>query len=391
MSSKVVPTMFDTGKREDIPKVEPEKRVGGGEYTTPTPNNEELLEDSGLWGKSLNAIGIKTLSQERKEESKRKAEKLTKANVPTTGDEPKPFHERFMSMEENPLLKNMGSSDIKAITGGNSNEVKFDGKEAMSRTARAMGVQGDFSNLSEKDVGDIAKIAENFAKTAQYNDAATSFGVLGRVSDGVVEYTKAGNNATGVAGLLGTLSGESAVWDYMDLGAEAAFAHALIQKAIEWNIPSYIDKLTGLIYNNELQQISLEQNLSLAAQQSNLTMFKELYKHLDGDRKSRLRDRYLRELIQYFKLENGADKKSKAEELLSTMDMVSSNWRDDPDGFKTKAGDPMPYAYYFSFGSTDAIEAIEYTEHWRLALIGSLVEAKTSQQLVRQTLPALQL
>lgn len=376
--SKLKPTMFDTGDREVLPAIDPDKRAGGGEYTTPSPNNQELVEDSGILSKGLNAVGIKTIKQEKKAIEERKASSLTKPNVPPMATDTAPYHQRFSSVEDNPILNNVNSNDVRNIIVDGDN-VGFDSKKAMETVTRSMGISGDLNNLSDKDVGDLAKIAENFSKVAGYNQAADYFGTMVRVNDGVVKYTKAGNNATGVMGLLSVISGESGVWEETDVGAHAAFIHALTNKAIEWHIPEYIDKLTGMVYNNELKQMSLEYNLVFAAQQSNLVAFKELYKHLDNNRKIKIRDNLLRTLISYYRHVDGVNRTSL---LLECMYMVHSHWDIDPDDLST------PYVYYYSFSSNDALDGLTKTDKWKLALAGRAARAKSSEEIINMTIPS---
>ena len=379
--AKAKHTMFDSGQTEKLPVLEPDKRVGGDEFVGPMPNNAELVEESGFWGnlwdKGLEAADIKPLAKEREEEEKRKAEKLTKENVPPVEPPPPTYAERFMSVEENPLLKNLTLDDVKGAAKQEDGSYGFNGVAALTSAASALGVTADFSNLSEMEVSDLAGIAESFASVAEYNDAATAFGVLGNIADGYETYTEAGNNATGIMGLMSAVSGESALFEYLDIGAEAAFVHALLEKAIDLGIPEMIDNLTGLVHNSELGQLSLDLNLSTCALQSKHNEFKKLYEFLWNSNKNKNRDKYLRELIGNYNTD-----KSNINKLIDVLDEVDSKWNVCP------IQPSKPYLYYYSFASSDATKDFKSTAHWRNAMAGSMASAKTSDEILRFTMPS---
>lgn len=408
---KAIPTAFDSNVASDIPTLEPQKRVGGGEFVKVQTDTKELANSSGLVEKALDTLGLKPLKvHQQAAAAKRAAKELADSlrkngggyngqpglnpapispynkmgnsnqvvspveaalgaagiNVPVNSDD-------FFSFENNPLMAMFSSKNIKDVATDEYGDVGFNKENAYDIILGAVGGNGIKKVLDDGSITDITDLMGDFTKKAGYNGASTSFEFIGQINDGVLKYSEAGlGSAEGILGMLDIVTGNEDVFSYTNVGGEASFVHALITKAVDYNLDEYIDKLTGKFYETETQQLSIEMNLTRAASNNAYKRWRELYDKLQGDRRANLKDKHLKELVMNFRIKAGDVAIEKLGRLLGCLNEIDPKWNED-------ANSGLPYIYYYSYASSDCISAFcLLDEHRNWALAGKVSKYKTS-------------
>lgn len=383
MDNKVKPTIFNSGNREDIPTVDPDKRVASPEYTRPVTDSTSTLAEAGVVNDVIDPS--KVTGGEVKLAAKPTAPEgvaLTEPNTPAPVEEPG-FIDKTKQIlgGENSPLKKIKPSDVKA-TVDFSDGFKFDSPEALKRAGKRLGLSNDISNLSDVEANELMETGSEFLDILGYSDESDKLGLAAFVTEEGIDFANAdASQAEGIFGLVNNLTGNEDLGTFFDLSEEIALIHALTDKAIEWGIPGYIDQLTGAMWDTRAAQLSIERNLSKAARMSDFVMFRKLWDKLHSDRRYACRERYLVELLQFFKVKEGVGSKVLGKDLMDITEMVYPKWHKDPY-------DPNEdYAYYFSYCSNDAVMVLATTDYKILAYIGQKVKPKSTTTLLSQTMP----
>lgn len=418
--AKATPTVFDSTVASDIPNLDPQKRVGGGEFVKATTDTKELTTNSGIVEKALDSLGLKPLKEHQAAAAAKKAAREQQESADENGagyngqpglnpapispysktgntqSEASPIDaalgkigvsvpkdsDDFFSLENNPLLKGLDKNSIKDILTDENGDLDFDGKALFENMADSLG-GGAIKNLMSKDeISEIMDLMSDFSGAAGYAGVSDAFEFVGQISDGVVKYSKAGlGSATGILGMLDVVSGNDEIFSYTDVGGEASFVHALISKAVDYDLGEYIDKLTGKFYDTETQQVSIEMNISRAASANAYDRWHELYDRLEDGRKEKLKEKHLRELVMYFAIKKDDVEVDKINKLISCLNKVDSGWNVDPIS-------GLPYLYYYSFASRDCISAFSLLDdHRPYAMAGSKASYKSSNYLRSVSFP----
>lgn len=383
MDSKVKPTIFNSGKREELPNVQPEKRVAPPDYVRPVTDSTSTLVESGVVNQNIDPN--KVVDGELKLAKKPVAPEglpLTTANCPAPIVEPSMWEKtkNILGGENSPLRK-IKPDDVKS-TVSFEDGASFNSPEALKRAGQRLGLSNDLSKLSEAEANDLLTTGSEFLNILGYSDESKQMGLAAFVTEEGLDFAKGdAPMSQGIFGLVNTLSGNEELGTFFNASEEIALLHAITSKAIEWGIPKYIDQITGLMWDTRAAQLSIERNLSTAARMSDFECFRKLWPKLHSDRQYACRERYLVELLQFYDLKDNMSLKAMAADLMDITKMVYDNWWLDPY-------DPNEeYVYYFSFCSDDAVKVLATTDYKILAYIGSKVKPKTTATLLSQTMP----
>lgn len=413
--SKMLPTSYDSSVNSELPNLEPEKRVGGGEFVKPTVDLEELTEDTGIVSKAIDTLGIKPLKEHKEAAAARRAMKATvrsgseapnalngvpiltpapispynkvpggveqvRSSLASAGVDSPLLDENIFSLENNPLLKKIKPKVLKDALTDVDDNINFD-KDAIDKIAKSLGLTSLKGTMSDLDFGTLGDSMSEYMDLAKESGIGDAFGFAGHLVDGVGEFSDIElGTSSGILDLLDDITGNQDIFDYTDFGGEASFLHSLIEKAIEWDIPGYIDKLTGLFHETKTAQLSIERNLKLSASLNNYDRWKELYKKLDSDRKVKLKKTNIVDLMRGFTIKKDEVSDDKIVEMLSCVSDVESNWNVSPSG--------KPYIYYYSYASVSALDAMfSIEEHKMLSMVGRVSRVKASHNIRNYTLP----
>lgn len=413
--SKMLPTSYDSSVNSELPNLEPEKRVGGGEFVKPTVDLEELTEDTGIVSKAIDTLGIKPLKEHKEAAAARRAMKATvrsgseapnalngvpiltpapispynkvpggveqvRSSLASAGVDSPLLDENIFSLENNPLLKKIKPKVLKDALTDVDDNINFD-KDAIDKIAKSLGLTSLKGTMSDLDFGTLGDSMSEYMDLAKESGIGDAFGFAGHLVDGVGEFSDIElGTSSGILDLLDDITGNQDIFDYTDFGGEASFLHSLIEKAIEWDIPGYIDKLTGLFHETKTAQLSIERNLKLSASLNNYDRWKELYKKLDSDRKVKLKKTNIVDLMRGFTIKKDEVSDDKIVEMLSCVSDVETNWNVSPSG--------KPYIYYYSYASVSALDAMfSIEEHKMLSMVGRVSRVKASHNIRNYTLP----
>ena len=378
--STIKPTMFNSGSREDLPNVEPDKRVGQPEYTRPVTDSKSTLADTGIISEEIDASSMSSTDVVLAEQpTPPEGLPLTDANTPAPTQDEGVMSKIFGSA--NTALKAIKPSDVKN-TVSLEDGFSFDDEEALKRAGSRLGISNDLSNLDEQETHELLESGSEFLDVLGFSDQSDKLGMASFLTETGFDYANAdASQAEGIFGVLNTVTGNEELGSFFNIAEEVALIHALTEKAIEWGIPGYIDDLTGATWDTHAMQVSIERNLSKAARMSDFGMFRDLYDKLHEDRRYALREQYLPELLRYYKIKDGKSHAAQGADLMDITTMVYSNWWLDP------YVDGENYVYYFSFCSSDAVTVLSTTQHKIMAYTGEKIKAKSSMAIVSRTLP----
>lgn len=190
------------------------------------------------------------------------------------------------------------------------------------------------------------------------------------------------DTATGIAKVLGELTGNEKLIEVTGLGAEALALSGLLAKANMFAIPQLTDAIIGKVEDKRARKKLLLHNTPSATRYSDIETIKLIVEENTGTGVKEAYPDVIKRILANYRTKHGGDPvKEDTDELLSLLASIEPNWWSK----NTRSGGASIRADYFHVLSNHAILALQMVEPFKYwtHIVSKYPPAHPSEMLLR--------
>lgn len=377
----VKPTMYTHGPKEELPQLDPINTEVAKPHKPENKKGTDAAEYAAPETPSYFDMAMDAVSDQVDDLMDMGTDELMDTGV---GFLPAGAQDIIEMGEEGNYLgvatKSLGVNDFKSMKKfitSDDEGVGLDFESVRKRVESAFGISGGTGDLSGGIQDGVVRYLEDFSGISD----------IGVMVDGATMLLDPDNlkDAASITKLVEKISGASGVMNFLDIGAQAAMLNNIVDIAIDWGIPSFVDGIIDAWKDHKRQNAMYEELCIRAANKGSLESVAHFGKKMGGGRRRPIADQVIPLLIKRFKKQRGGDKSDAqyGNELIACFNSFKPNWERD------SKSPSLTSLYLFSIASPAANKCLRFSAMRIHAQAGSHLRRVAADTCIRRAFPDL--